>query len=163
MLEDDGLINLFSPFGEIVMEKVIKDRVSGLSRGYGFVKYADVQMANTAVQAMNGYWLEGKTLAVRIAGKQPTPPGPPAPQLPTQTYPLPNQPSSAYPSQQYATGGQLPNPPYSTAPVPWGPPILSYSPYAPPLPLSGSYHPPPGQHISPYGMNYPPPLPPHVT
>ncbi|ESQ50749.1 hypothetical protein EUTSA_v10022568mg [Eutrema salsugineum] len=162
MLEDDGLINLFSPFGEIVMAKVIKDRVSGLSRGYGFVKYADVQMANTATQAMNGYWLEGKTLAVRIAGKQPTPPGPPAPQPPTQAYPLPNQPSSVYSSQQYATGGQLPNPPYSTVPVPWGPPVPSYSPYAPPPPLSGSYHPPPGQHISPYGMNYPPPPTPHV-
>ncbi|CAH2070390.1 unnamed protein product, partial [Thlaspi arvense] len=165
MLEDDGLINLFSPFGEIVMAKVIKDRVSGLSRGYGFVKYADVQMANTAVQAMNGYWLEGKTLAVRIAGKQPPPPGPPASHPPSQAYPPPNQPPGAYPSQQYApAGGQLPNPPYSSAPVPWGPPVPSYSPYAPPPPPPGSYHPVPGQHMSPYGMHYPPPPPPpHVT
>ncbi|KAI6672253.1 hypothetical protein NL676_000159 [Syzygium grande] len=37
-LDDDGLIQLFSQFGEIVMAKVIKDRVTGLSKGYGFVK-----------------------------------------------------------------------------------------------------------------------------
>ncbi|CAA7026650.1 unnamed protein product [Microthlaspi erraticum] len=160
MLEDDGLINLFSPFGEIVMAKVIKDRMSGMSRGYGFVKYADVQMANTAIQAMNGHRLDGKTLAVRIAGKQPPPPGPPAPQPPSQAYPPSNQPPGAYPPQQYPPGGQMPNPPYSTAPVPWGPPpVPSYSPYAPPPP------PPPGsyQHMPPYGMHYPPPPPPPVT
>ncbi|KAG7585863.1 Zinc finger CCHC-type [Arabidopsis thaliana x Arabidopsis arenosa] len=164
MLEDDGLINLFSSFGEIVMAKVIKDRVTGLSKGYGFVKYADVQMANTAVQAMNGYRFEGRTLAVRIAGKLPPPTAPPGPPAPTQGYPPSNQPPGAYPSQQYATGGQLPNPPvgYSTAPVPWGPPVPSYSPYAPPPPPPGSYHPVHGQHMSPYGMQYPPP-PPHVT
>ncbi|EFH63198.1 hypothetical protein ARALYDRAFT_475645 [Arabidopsis lyrata subsp. lyrata] len=156
MLEDDGLINLFSSFGEIVMAKVIKDRVTGLSKGYGFVKYADVQMANTAVQAMNGYRFEGRTLAVRIAGKLPPPTAPPGPPAPTQGYPPSNQPPGAYPSQQYATGG------YSTAPVPWGPPVPSYSPYAPPPPPPGSYHPVHGQHMSPYGMQYPPP-PPHVT
>lgn len=156
MLEDDGLINLFSPFGEIVMAKVIKDHISGLSRGYGFVKYADVQMANSAIQAMNGYRLEGKTLAVRIAGKPAPPPGPPAPPPPTQSYPPP-------PSQPYGAGGRLPNPSYSPAPVPWGPPVPSYSQYAPPPP-PGSYHPVPGQHMSPYGMHYPPPPPPpHVT
>ncbi|XP_010442612.1 PREDICTED: branchpoint-bridging protein [Camelina sativa] len=167
MLEDDGLINLFSSFGEIVMAKVIKDRITGLSRGYGFVKYADVQMANTAVQSMNGYRFEGRTLAVRIAGKSPpptAPPGPPTPQAPTQGYPPPNQPPNAYPSQQYATGGQMPPPVgYATAPVPWGPPVPSYSPYAPPPPPPGSYHPVHGQHMSPYGMQYPPPPPPHVT
>ncbi|CAE5962989.1 unnamed protein product [Arabidopsis arenosa] len=164
MLEDDGLINLFSSFGEIVMAKVIKDRVTGLSKGYGFVKYADVQMANTAVQAMNGYRFEGRTLAVRIAGKLPPPTAPPGPPAPTQGFPPSNQPPGAYPSQQYATGGQLPNPPvgYSTAPVPWGPPVPSYSPYATPPPPPGSYHPVHGQHMSPYGMQYPPP-PPHVT
>ncbi|CAN8302282.1 unnamed protein product [Cochlearia groenlandica] len=155
MLEEEGLINLFSPFGEIVMAKVIKDHVSGLSRGYGFVKFSDVQMANTAVQAMNGYRLEGKTLAVRIAGKQPPPPAPAAPQPPTQGYPPSNQPPSPYPPQQYAAGGQPPNP--------WGPPVPSFSPYAPPPP-PGLYHPVPGQHMSPYGMHYPPPPPPpHVA
>ncbi|KAK6145656.1 hypothetical protein DH2020_022476 [Rehmannia glutinosa] len=157
-LEDDGLISLFSPFGEIVMAKVIKDRVSGLSKGYGFVKYADVQQANNAISSMNGHRLDGRTIAVRVAGKppQPTvPPGPPAPPMPA--YPSPNQPVGAYPSQQYHTGGPIGSAPpgiYTGAPVPWGPPPPpSYASYPPPPP--GSVYPPQ------YGVQYPPlPMPP---
>ncbi|PIN16153.1 Splicing factor 1/branch point binding protein (RRM superfamily) [Handroanthus impetiginosus] len=165
-MEDDGLINLFSSFGEIVMAKVIKDRVSGLSKGYGFVKYADVQQANNAIASMNGYKLDGRTIAVRVAGKppQPTvPPGPPAPPMPT--YPAPNQPVGAYPSQQYNTGGPIGSAPpgsYTGAPVPWGPPPPpSYAPYPPPPPGSAMYPPVPGQPVPQYGVQYPPPpLPP---
>ncbi|KAL0403051.1 UNVERIFIED_CONTAM: Splicing factor-like protein 1 [Sesamum radiatum] len=161
-LEDDGLISLFSPFGEIVMAKVIKDRVSGLSKGYGFVKYADVQQANNAIASMNGHRLDGRTIAVRVAGKppQPTvPPGPPAPPVPT--YPSPNQPVGAYPSQQYNAGGPIGSAPpgsYTGAPVPWGPPVPpSYSPYPPPPPGSAMYPPVPGQPVPQYGVQYPPP------
>lgn len=162
-LDDDGLIRLFSPFGDIVMAKVIKDRITGLSKGYGFVKYSDVQMANNAIASMNGYRLEGRTIAVRVAGKppQPTvPPGPPASTMPT--YPVASQPAGAYPSQQFASGGPLPNPPpgsYTGTPVPWGPPVPPpYAPYAPPPP--GSYPHVPGQPMPPYGVQYPPPPPP---
>ncbi|KAG6429249.1 hypothetical protein SASPL_107294 [Salvia splendens] len=158
-LEDDGLISLFSPFGEIVMAKVIKDRVSGLSKGYGFVKYADVQQANNAIASMNGHKLDGRTIAVRVAGKppQPTvPPGPPAPPMPT--YPPLNHPIGAYPSQQYNAGGPVPPGMYSAAPVPWGPPPPpSYSPYPPPPPGSTMYPPVPGQAVHQYGVQYPPP------
>ncbi|XP_059317991.1 splicing factor-like protein 1 [Lycium ferocissimum] len=161
-LDDDGLINLFSPFGTIVMAKVIKDRLSGLSKGYGFVKYADVQQANSAITGMNGHSLEGRTIAVRVAGKppQPTvPPGPPAPSMPT--YPVPNQAPGVYPSQQYATGGPIGAPPppggYGGTPVPWGPPVPPpYGAYPPPG--STMYPPPPpGQFAPPYGAQYPPP------
>ncbi|KAL1565205.1 Splicing factor 1 [Salvia divinorum] len=161
-LEDDGLISLFSPFGEIVMAKVIKDRVSGLSKGYGFVKYADVQQANNAIASMNGHRLDGRTIAVRIAGKPPlptVPPGPPAP--PMSAYPAPNQPIGAYPFQQYNAGGPIGSAPpgiYPGAPVPWGPPPPpSYSPYPPPPPGSTMYPPVPGQAVHQYGMQYPPP------
>ncbi|KAF5731055.1 branchpoint-bridging protein-like [Tripterygium wilfordii] len=162
-LEDDGLIRLFSTFGDIVMAKVIKDRVTGLSKGYGFVKYADVQMANNAIVSMNGYRLEGRTIAVRVAGKPPqpaVPPGPPASAVPT--YPASSQPAGAYPSQQFAPGGPLPNAPptsYAATPVPWGPPVPpSYAPYAPPPPppVSSMYPPFPGQLMPPYGVQYPP-------
>ncbi|XP_054811826.1 splicing factor-like protein 1 [Prosopis cineraria] len=160
-LDDDGLIQLFQQFGEIVMAKVIKDRMTGLSKGYGFVKYADVQMANNAIMAMNGYRLEGRTIAVRVAGKppQPTvPPGPPASAMPT--YPISSQPVGAYPSQQYATGGPLGTAPpgsYAGAPVPWGPPVPPpYTPYAPPPPGSTMYPPIQGQSMPPYGVQYPP-------
>ncbi|KAJ4847815.1 hypothetical protein Tsubulata_011766 [Turnera subulata] len=167
-LDDDGLISLFTNFGEIVMAKVIKDRVTGLSKGYGFVKYRDIHMANTAIANMNGYRLEGRTIAVRVAGKppQPTvPSGPPASTMPT--YPVSAQPVGPYPSQQFTPGGPLPNtlpppPPgsYGGTPVPWGPPVPPpYAPYAPPPPGQTMYPPPvPGQLMPPYGVQYPPPM-----
>ncbi|XP_050245830.1 splicing factor-like protein 1 [Quercus robur] len=162
-LDDDGLISLFSPFGDIVMAKVIKDRVTGLSKGYGFVKYGDIQMANNAIASMNGYRLEGRTIAVRVAGRPPqpvVPPGPPASAMPT--YPVSSQPLGAYPSQQFAAGGPLgnaPPPSYGGTPVPWGPPVPPhYSPYAPPPPGSTMYPPVQGQPMPPYGVQYPPPV-----
>lgn len=162
-LEDDGLIQLFQQFGEIVMAKVIKDRLTGLSKGYGFVKYADITMANNAIVAMNGYRLEGRTIAVRVAGKPPqpvVPPGPPASAVPT--YPVPNQQMGAYPSQQYTGGGPLGSAPpgsYGGTPVPWGPPVPPpYNPYAPPPPGSTMYPPMQGQPMPHYGVQYPPPI-----
>ncbi|XVE56406.1 hypothetical protein DITRI_Ditri04bG0006300 [Diplodiscus trichospermus] len=164
-LDDDGLISLFSSYGDIVMAKVIKDRITGLSKGYGFVKYANVDMANNAIKGMNGYRLEGRTIAVRVAGKppQPTvPPGPPTSTMPT--YPVSSQPVGAYPSQQFTTGGRLPNAApasYAGTPVPWGPPVAPpYAPYAPPPPPpppgSTMYPPLPGQPMPTYGLQYPP-------
>ncbi|ONI25021.1 hypothetical protein PRUPE_2G275100 [Prunus persica] len=165
-LDDDGLIRLFSPFGDIVMAKVIRDRITGLSKGYGFVKYADVQMANNAIASMNGFRLDQRTIAVRVAGKPPqpaVPPGPPASTMPT--YPVSLQPVGAYPSQQFTPGGPLGNAPptsYAGTPVPWGPPVPPpYAPYAPPPPPppGSTMYPPPmqGQHVAAYGARYPPP------
>lgn len=165
-LDDDGLIGLFSRFGDIVMAKVIKDRITGLSKGYGFVRYPDVQMANTAIASMNGYHLEGRTIAVRVAGKPPqpaVPPGPPASSMPT--YPVPSQPVGAYPSQQFTSGGPLTSAPptsYGGTPVPWGPPVpppyAAYPPPPPPPPPGSNMYPPPmqGQPVAPYGLHYPP-------
>ncbi|XP_044467697.1 splicing factor-like protein 1 [Mangifera indica] len=159
-LDDDSLIRLFSSFGDIVMAKVIKDRVTGASKGYGFVKYSDVQMANNAIASMNGYRLEGRTIAVRVAGKPPQPTVPPG--LPTSavpTYPVASQPVGGYPSQQFTPSGPPPNPPpasYTGTPVPWGPPVPPpYAPYAPPPPGSTMYPPVPGQPMPPYGVQYP--------
>ncbi|PHT52457.1 hypothetical protein CQW23_06919 [Capsicum baccatum] len=163
-LDDDGLINLFSPFGSIEMAKVVKDRLSGLSKGYGFVKFVDVEQANSAITSMNGHRLEGRSIAVRVAGKPPQPTVPPGPALAIPSHPVPNQGMGAYPSQQYAAGGPIGNAPPGGylppgAPVPWGPPVLP--PYAqyPPPPGSAMYPPVPGQPIPPYGMQYPPQIP----
>ncbi|KAJ7982541.1 branchpoint-bridging protein [Quillaja saponaria] len=163
-LDDDGLIQLFQQFGEIATARVIKDAMTGLSKGFGFVKYADVQMANNAIKAMNGYHLDGKTLAVRVAGvpPQPTvPSGPPASAVPT--YPVSSQPTGAFPSQQFTPGGPLGGAPpgsYGGTPVPWGPPVpppyAHYAPYAPPPPGSTMYPPFQGQPMPPYGVQYPP-------
>ncbi|KAG0483377.1 hypothetical protein HPP92_011461 [Vanilla planifolia] len=161
-LDDDGLIRLFNSFGDIVMAKVIKDRITGLSKGYGFVKYADVSMANQAIASMHGYHLEGRTIAVRVAGKPPQPSVPPGPPVPP--------PAPTYPLQQPYMGG-----PIDSA----QPPLLlevilvllflgaagcfPYAAYAPPPPPPGSsiYTPISNQAIPSYGLQYPPP--PQIT
>ncbi|KAM0023701.1 putative RNA recognition motif domain, nucleotide-binding alpha-beta plait domain superfamily [Helianthus debilis subsp. tardiflorus] len=154
-LDDDTLIRLFAPFGEIVMAKVIKDHITGLSKGYGFVKYSDVNQANTAIASMNGHLLEGRSIAVRVAGKRPPPvlpPGPPAP-VPGSypTHPAPGLP------------GATPAP-YTGNPVPWGPPPPpppTYASYPPPPPPPGStvYPQVMSQPLPQYGMQYPVPAP----
>lgn len=167
-LDDDALIRLFSPFGDIVMAKVIKDRLTGLSKGYGFVKYSDVAQANQAITSMNGYRLEGRVIAVRVAGKPPqpvVPPGPPAP--PISTYPAPSQAVGGYPSQQNTSGGSLAGMPpsgYIGAPVPWGPPAPpTYAPYTHPFGGQNMYAPVQGQPMPPYGVLYPAPPQPAVS
>lgn len=141
-LDDDTLIQLFAPFGEIVMAKVIKDRITGLSKGYGFVKYSDVQQANTAIASMNGHHLDGRTIAVRVAGKPPQP---------TVPHSATNQIPGSYPSQQpLAPPGT-----FVGNPVPWCPPgPPTYAPYPPPPPGSTIYSP-----LSPFGVQYPPAVP----
>jgi splicing factor 1 len=140
-LEDDALIRLFAPFGDIVMAKVIKDRVTGLSKGYGFVKYSDISQANQAIAGMNGYRLDGRVIAVRVAGRPPVPvvpPGPPASAPVQPTYPPP---PGSYPSQQFTSGGPPggapPGSSYIAPPVPWG------APPPPPPAYSAAYTPPP--------------------
>nr|CAD1840847.1 unnamed protein product [Ananas comosus var. bracteatus] len=71
-MNTDKLIELFLPFGGISDARVITDKTTGLSRGFGFVKYADPICAAKAVARMNGYRIEGKVLAVRIAHLPPT-------------------------------------------------------------------------------------------
>jgi polyadenylate-binding protein len=61
------LIELFLPFGRIVRSRVVDDCLTGLSKGYGFVKYSDPQCAAEAIKCMNGRMVEGKILEVRVA------------------------------------------------------------------------------------------------
>ncbi|KAH7669478.1 BBP/SF1 family protein [Dioscorea alata] len=70
-VDDNRLIELFSLFGPIRTARVIKDKQTGLSKGYGFVKYIDIASASNAIAQMNGCKLEGKTLSVRVAGCPP--------------------------------------------------------------------------------------------
>lgn len=65
--DDHGLQAAFERFGEITDSKVIADRETGRSRGFGFVTFADASAAQRAVQEMNGAELDGRTLNVDIA------------------------------------------------------------------------------------------------
>ena len=64
---DGGLETAFSPFGEVSSARVIIDRFSGRSRGFGFVEMANSEEAATAIEALNGYETEGRELKVNEA------------------------------------------------------------------------------------------------
>ncbi len=64
---DEGLQGAFSRFGDIVEAKVITDRETGRSRGFGFVTFANDEGAASAVTEMNGSELDGRTIKVNEA------------------------------------------------------------------------------------------------
>ena len=68
---DDGLHQAFGKFGDIEEAKVITDRESGRSRGFGFVTFADEGAASEAANQMNGQDLDGRTLKVDFAQDKP--------------------------------------------------------------------------------------------
>lgn len=61
---DDGLRAAFEKFGDIVEARVITDRDTGRSRGFGFVSFADDAAASRAVEEMNGAELDGRNIRV---------------------------------------------------------------------------------------------------
>ena len=64
---DDKLKELFEEHGEVTDAKVIVDRMSGRSRGFGFVEMASEEDAATAIEALNGYDADGRELKVNEA------------------------------------------------------------------------------------------------
>jgi len=65
--DDDGLRAAFERFGTLEDVKVISDRETGRSRGFGFVTFTDEASAKQAIEEMNGAELDGRTLVVNVA------------------------------------------------------------------------------------------------
>ena len=61
---DDQLKTIFESHGTVESAKVITDRYTGQSRGFGFVEMSSQQEAEKAMQAVNGTELEGRSLKV---------------------------------------------------------------------------------------------------
>ncbi len=64
---DDGLRKAFAPHGEMTEAKVITDRETGRSRGFGFVTFVREEDAKTAISKMHGISLDGRTITVNEA------------------------------------------------------------------------------------------------
>jgi RNA recognition motif-containing protein len=64
---DDELRGAFEAFGEVSSAKVIMDRETGRSRGFGFVEMPDDSAAKDAIEGMNNKDLGGRTLRVNEA------------------------------------------------------------------------------------------------
>lgn len=66
-VRDEDLNGLFAEFGEVTEAKVITDKFSGRSKGFGFVTFADEAQAEEAVKAMNDKEVEGRKIVVNVA------------------------------------------------------------------------------------------------
>ncbi len=64
---DEALRACFTPFGALLAAMVLVDRLSGRSRGFGFVEYATDEEAQRAIEAMHGRELDGRVLVVNAA------------------------------------------------------------------------------------------------
>ena len=66
-VKDQDLRELFEPYGEVTSAKVIMDKVTNRSRGFGFVEMSDDNAGRTAIEATNGKNFHGRDLVVNEA------------------------------------------------------------------------------------------------
>ena len=65
--DSQSLENAFAPYGEILESKIINDRETGRSRGFGFVTFSNEKAMRDAIEAMNGQNLDGRSITVNEA------------------------------------------------------------------------------------------------
>ena len=66
-VQDEDLREFFAPYGEVVSAKIINDRETGKSRGFGFVEMSDDAASKKAIAELNGSDVDGRTLNVTEA------------------------------------------------------------------------------------------------
>lgn len=66
-ISDPELSELFTEFGEVSSARVIKDRQTGRSKGYGFVEMSDDEAAKKAIEELNGKEVKGRAIVVSEA------------------------------------------------------------------------------------------------
>src|SRR5215203_6151876 len=63
-LKDQDLANLFSPYGEVASAKIVMDKFTQRSKGFGFVEMPNDEQAQAAIAQLNGSEVEGRNLVV---------------------------------------------------------------------------------------------------
>lgn len=72
-MTDDDLMNLFTQYGSVSSAKILKDKMNGRSKGFGFVEMEDDEAAKTAIANLNETEVQGRKLIVNES--QPRPQG----------------------------------------------------------------------------------------
>ncbi len=67
---EQQLNDLFTPYGTVTSARVITDRATGQSRGFGFVEMSAGEEANKAITGLNGTQMDGRSLIVNEAKPQ---------------------------------------------------------------------------------------------
>jgi RNA recognition motif-containing protein len=63
-LKDQDLSDLFTPYGEVTSAKIIQDKMTNRSKGFGFVEMANDSEAQAAIAQLNGSEVDGRNLVV---------------------------------------------------------------------------------------------------
>ena len=63
-MTDDDLMNLFTEHGTVTSAKILKDKMNGRSKGFGFVEMEDDEAAKAAIAALNEIEVQGRKLIV---------------------------------------------------------------------------------------------------
>ncbi|HJS52980.1 MAG TPA: hypothetical protein VJ765_00510 [Chitinophagaceae bacterium] len=66
-VKDEDLKGLFKDYGNVASAKVIIDKLSNQSRGFGFVEMSDENAAQKAVKELNGIMVDGRSIKVSEA------------------------------------------------------------------------------------------------
>ena len=66
-VQDEDLKEFFTPYGEVTSAKIITERETGRSRGFGFVEMADETASNKAITELNGATVENRAISVCVA------------------------------------------------------------------------------------------------
>ena len=74
-VRDDSLTQAFAQFGTVTSAKVMMDRETGRSKGFGFVEMGSDAEAQAAINGMNGQQLQGRPLVVNEARPREERPG----------------------------------------------------------------------------------------
>ena|SRR5215218_1190482 len=63
-LKDQDLANMFTPYGEVASAKIVMDKFTQRSKGFGFVEMPNDEQAQAAIAQLNGTEVEGRNLVV---------------------------------------------------------------------------------------------------
>src|ERR1700749_944711 len=66
-VQDEDLKEFFAPYGKIVSAKIINDKETGRSRGFGFVEMRDDEAARKAIAELNDATVDGRNIKVMEA------------------------------------------------------------------------------------------------
>jgi len=66
-VQDEDLKQFFTPYGEVTSAKIITDRESGRSRGFGFVEMSDDEASKKAIAELDGKSMDSRTINVTEA------------------------------------------------------------------------------------------------
>ena len=66
-VQDEDLKSYFADYGEVTSAKVITDKFTNRSRGFGFVEMSDEAAAQKAIQELDGATVDGRAIKVNVA------------------------------------------------------------------------------------------------